>query len=70
MIIINAYLAGLCRRKILLSMFHEEECCATSSGSCCDVCEAKAQDQYVLEDKKKILIDALDKVGCKGEVKI
>ena len=37
------------------------------------VCEAKAQNQYVLEDNQKelkILIDALDKVGCKGEVKI
>ena len=70
---INAHLAGLCRRKILLGMFNEEECCAISSGSCCDVCEAKAQNQYVLEDCRKelkILIDALDKVGCKGEVKI
>ena len=48
---VNAHLAGLCRRKIVLRMFNEEECCAISSGSCCDVCEAKAQNQYVLEER-------------------
>ena len=56
MIIVNAHLAGLCRRKILLSMFHEEECCATSSGSCCDVCEAKAQCHTVIIKGKASII--------------
>lgn len=50
---INAHLAGLCQRNTLLRMFNEEECCVISSGSCCDVCEAKAQNQYVLEDNRK-----------------
>ena len=63
----------MCGRNILLRLFNEEECRVISTGSCCDVCEAKAQNKYLLEDNRKelkILIDALDKVGWKGTVKI
>ena len=50
---INAHLAGLCQRKVLLGMFNEEECCAISSGSCCDVCEAKLKISMYLKTAGK-----------------
>ena len=67
---VNAHLAGVCRRKILLELFGEEESCAISSGNCCDVCQTTVTCHEDCKEELKVLIDALDKLGCKGEVKI
>ncbi len=69
----QAHLAGICRRRILLDLFGETETEASSSGTCCDVCISRencatpAQDMH---QELAVLVDALDQVGCRGEVKV
>ena len=70
-IYVYGHLSGLCRRRTILDLFDEKETEATSLGECCDVCRKAPQVQ--LSDYKKemkVLINALDEVGCKGEVKV
>ena len=66
---IYAHLSGKCRRRLIVNIFGEEDTKPTSLGDCCDVCKNNTN----VSDHKpelKVLIDALDVVGCKGEVKI
>ena len=70
---VNAHLSGMCRRRLLMDMFGEENNSCDSSGDCCDVCMHKNGDETEYTDHKeelKILLDALNNIGCKGEVKI
>ena len=56
-----------------MDMFGEENNSCDSSGDCCDVCMHKNGDETEYTDHKeelKILLDALNNIGCKGEVKI
>ena len=68
-----AHLAGKCRRRLFLDLFNEEDTVASATGPCCDVCISHAENAIEYDDCKEelaVLIDALDKVGCKGEVKV
>ena len=68
-----AHLAGKCRRRIFLDLFNEEDTVASATGPCCDVCISHAENAIEYDDCKEelaVLIDALDKVECKGEVKV
>ncbi len=70
---VQSDLAGICKRRVLLDMFGEEETSANATGDCCDVCMTKKNGKYKFHNFKeelKILIDALDQVGCKGELKV
>ena len=67
-----AHLAVKCRRRLFLDLFNEENTVASATGPCCDVCISHAENAIEYDDCKEelaVLIDALDKVGCKGEVK-
>ena len=68
---VQSHLAGICRRKLLIDMFGEKNASPSASGDCCDVCMNAGKNE-VRDFKKElcILIDAIDQVGCKGEVKI
>ena len=63
-----ADLASKCRRQVLLNSFgedHED----TGDDLCCDVCKMKIELED-LSEELNILVDAIDAVGAKGEVKI
>lgn len=66
---VYGHLAGLCRRRIILDLFGEKDTLATSHGECCDVCQNQSHVSNH-KDELKVLINALEEVGCKGEVKI
>ena len=69
--ITQAHLSGTCRRKLLLKLFSESADNALTDGPCCDVCQNS--ENYRTEDYKeelKILLDALECIGPKGEVKV
>ena len=66
---VNAHLAGMCRRRLLLNAFGEVDTPTRATGDCCDVClQSKPVEDF--KEELKILIDALNHVGCKGELKI
>ena len=67
---INAHLSGTCRRKLLMDMFGEGDCTPNASGDCCDVCMHQDVERTDHREELKILIDALNTIGRKGEVKI
>ena len=56
---VYAHLSGMCRRQLILNLFGEEDTEPTH--------DTNASDH---KQQLKILIDALDVVGCKGEVKL
>jgi len=65
-----AHLAGICRRKLFLQLFGEEEYDMTHPELCCDVCD---QTIGVLTDRRPelgLLIQAIDELKSLGEVKI
>ena len=66
---IYAHLSGICRRQMIVNLFGEEDTEPTSLGDCCDVCKTHTN---VSDHKQelKVLIDALDVLGSKGEVKV
>ena len=69
---VYAHMAGMCRRKLLLDIF-QDSYAATVNDKCCDVCSAKTDGEEQTVDCKyelEILLDALDQIGCKSEVKI
>ena len=65
-------LVGKCRRQVLLDLFGEDAASlASTRESCCDVCSQSKE--FSLTDCMKeleILIDAVDVLGDKGEVKL
>ena len=67
---VNAHLAGVCHRKLLLAIFGEESSSANASGDCCDVCSPTNRNDIDLKDELNVLLSALSQLGCKGEVKI
>ena len=63
----------MCRRRVLLDTFNEENTATNTSVECCDVCGKRISTDMEYTDyteELKILLDALEQVGCKGEVKI
>ena len=67
---VNANLAGMCRRKLLLEMFGEESTSSTYTEDCCDVCMYEEHIDSDFKEELKVLIDAVDHLGGMGEVKI
>lgn len=70
---VQSHLAGICRRRVLLDMFGETESECKASGECCDVCTHKenvSEDYTDYREELKILNDALEQVGSKGELKV
>ena len=67
---VQAHLAGLCRRRILLDMFGETDTPCAASGDCCDVCIGSESGSIELAEELKILNDALEQIGSKGELKV
>jgi len=67
---VNANLAGVCRRRLLLEMFGEESTSSTSTEDCCDVCTYKVHNYSDFKEELKVLIDAVDHLGGMGEVKV
>ena len=65
---VMADLTGKCRREILLNAF-KEECLENDNTDCCDVCKMDVQLVKMAEELK-ILVDAINALGCKGELKI
>ena len=66
---VNAHLAGMCRRRLLLNAFGEKDTLTSATGDCCDVClQTKPIEDF--KEELKILLDVLNQVGCKGELKI
>jgi len=60
---------GICRKKLLLKLFGEEECDITHPELCCDICD---QTIGLLTDRRPelvLLIQAIDKLESLGEVK-
>ena len=61
---------------MLLDLFGETDMQAKANGACCDVCvcHRKASVLYTpvadMSIELQVLIDALNHVGCKGEVKV
>ena len=58
---------------MFLELFGERDTQVLSSGVCCDVCAMQECDTATVGDMSReleVLIDALDQVGCKGEVKV
>ena len=51
-------------------MFGEENTPADATGDCCDVCLQNNDSELDFKEELNILIDALNHVGCKGEVKV
>ena len=65
-------LVGKCRRQVLLDLLGEDaSSLASTCESCCDVC-SQSKEVSVTDHVKelKVLIDAIDVVGDKGEVKL
>ena len=68
---VQAHLSGICHRRSLLDLFGETDTEAEHKNSCCDVCASK--DQYHMKNMKRelaIVVDALDQLGSRGEVKV
>ena len=66
---VNAHLAGMCRRRLLLNAFGEKATLTNATGDCCDVClQTKPVEDF--KEEFIILLDALNQIGCKGELKI
>ena len=66
-----AHLSGVCRRRSLLGLFGETDTEPEHYGTCCDVCLSR--DQYTVKNMKNelaVVINALDQLGSRGEVKI
>ena len=65
-------LVGKCRRQVLLELFGEDNySSATSRESCCDVCDQSREVSLTNHVKElEVLLDAIDVVGDKGEVKL
>ena len=61
--------AGHCRRKVLLSLFGEEESEAMSDGTC-DVCELNISCSLECKAELVKLLKALETLGGIGEVKL
>ena len=53
---VNAHLAGVCWRKILLELFGEEESCAISSGNYCDVCQTTVMCHEDCKEELKVML--------------
>ena len=66
----HAHLAGLCRRRLLLDMFGETNTDPIASNECCDVCKGSTLILKNYKPELIVLIDALEQIGCKGELKI
>ena len=69
---VQAHLAGVCRRRLLFDLFDEKDTQTYSCGTCCDVCSLQQSANIPFEDMRRelaVLIDVLNQVGCKGEVK-
>ena len=61
---VNAHLAGMCRRRLLLNAFGEKATVTNATGDCCDVClQTKPVEDF--KEELKILLDALNQIGCK-----
>ena len=68
---VQAHTAGICRRKLLLETFSENDSECVATGVCCDVCEQKSSLNYSdFKEELKIVNDALEQVGNKGELKV
>ena len=68
---VYAHLAGLCWRKMILELFGEDEAMPEYSSDCCDVCKnSTSAVSCNHKEELKILMNALDELGCKGEVKV
>lgn len=67
----EAHLAGCCRRKLLLELFGESYEQIQTDFVCCDVCSSAENHPLVsFNEELKILDDAMQQVGIKGEVKL
>ena len=71
---VQAHLVGACRRQMLLDLFGETDMQAKANGACCDVCVSQESECATpvadMSIELQVLIDALNHVGCKGEVKV
>ena len=68
---VYAHLAGICRRRLHLDLFGEQTSESVATGDCCDVCCSQTGDDKVdYKEELEVLIDAMNHVGGKGEVKI
>ena len=67
---VEAHLAGVCRRKLLLQLFGEDNKTADCNVTCCNVCATPKDKLQDFLPELKVLVDALDQVGMKGEVKV
>ena len=66
---VNAHLAGMCRRRLLLNAFGDKDTLTSATGDCCDVClQTKPIEDF--KEELKILLDVLNQVGSKEELKI
>ncbi len=67
---VMAHLAGKCRRELLLKTFGEDLSTLPDNHHCCDVCDAKASySMQECNEELSTLIDAVDTIGEKGELK-
>jgi len=67
------HLAAKCRRQMLLELFSEEAISKEDGENCCDVCMHKGKEEGTHVDchgELAILVDAIDTIGDKGEVKL
>jgi len=63
-----AHLTGICRKKVLLELFGENNCDIVCPQQCCDVCD---QEIGLLGDKKlelTLLLQAIDELKNVGEI--
>ena len=68
---VQAHLSGTCRRKVLLWLFGDDGKNSRYDSTCCDVSTKKDSEQLVnYKNELRVLFDALQNVGSKGEVKI
>ena len=67
---VYAHLAGVCRRRLLLDLFGEQTTDSVATGDCCDVCSQMDTGKIDYKEELEILIDAMNHVGGKGEVKL
>ena len=68
------HLAGKCRRQTLLELFAEDTVKSTDMDvNCCDVCQGSTCNKTTNVDCKRelaVLVNAIDTIGEKGEVKL
>ncbi|MDD9816535.1 MAG: RecQ family ATP-dependent DNA helicase [Gammaproteobacteria bacterium] len=70
---VMSHLAAKCRRQMLLELFSEEAISKEDGENCCDVCMHKGKEEGTHVDchsELAILVDAIDTIGDKGEVKL